>query len=205
MSTALITGASTGIGRATALRLDRAGWTVWAGIRDHDDGTLLSDEASGRLRPLELDVTDEGSIEAARAGIERAGGIDAVVNNAGVGIAGPLELLTPDELRRQLDVNVVGQVAVTRAVLGLLRAAEDPRIVFVGSITRLATGSPSSASVPEPSATATASSASPSASRAPIAAAASPTRLRRRSRRRSRQILRRRAIRSARARSWSAR
>jgi NAD(P)-dependent dehydrogenase (short-subunit alcohol dehydrogenase family) len=134
VSSVLVTGASSGIGRATAERLERAGWTVWAGVRDLADGSAVADGHSARLRPLELDVADEDSIATAFAEIERQGGIDAVVNNAGIGVAGPLELLTSEELREQLEVNVVGQLAVTRAALPLLRRADDPRIVFVGSI-----------------------------------------------------------------------
>jgi NAD(P)-dependent dehydrogenase (short-subunit alcohol dehydrogenase family) len=134
LSSVLVTGASSGIGRATAERLEAAGWTVWAGVRELADGAEVAQGHSTRLRPLELDVADEGSIGSAIAELERQGGIDAVVNNAGIGVAGPLELLTSEELRRQLEVNVVGQVAVTRAVLPLLRRSEDPRIVFVGSI-----------------------------------------------------------------------
>ena len=136
MSSALITGASSGIGRATAERLAAAGWTVWAGVRELADGAAVASGHSTcpRPRPLELDVADEASIAGAFAQIEREGGLDAVVNNAGIGVAGPLELLTSEELRRQLEVNVIGQVAVTRAALPLLRRSDDPRIVFVGSV-----------------------------------------------------------------------
>jgi NAD(P)-dependent dehydrogenase (short-subunit alcohol dehydrogenase family) len=133
MSTVLVTGASTGIGRATVERLDRAGWTVWAGVRDESDGDRLAVAGSDRLRAVRIDVTQADSIESARAQIEELGELDAVVNNAGIGIAGPLELLSEDELREQLETNVVGQLAVTKAMLPLLRAARDGRIVFVSS------------------------------------------------------------------------
>lgn len=133
MSSVLVTGTSTGIGRATAARLDRAGWDVWAAIRDPSDGERLSRAASDRLRPVLLDVTDAASIELVREQLERAGGLDALVNNAGIGIAGPLELLTPEELRDQLEVNVIGQLAVTQSMLPLLRAARG-RVVFVSSV-----------------------------------------------------------------------
>jgi NAD(P)-dependent dehydrogenase (short-subunit alcohol dehydrogenase family) len=132
---ALITGASTGIGRATALRLAGSGWTVLAGVRDVAAGERLAQEApAGGLLPLSLDVTDVSQIAAAGArAAEQAGGLDALVNNAGIGIGGPLELISPEDLRRQFEVNVFGQVAVTQAMLPALRRAGG-RIVFVSSI-----------------------------------------------------------------------
>jgi NAD(P)-dependent dehydrogenase (short-subunit alcohol dehydrogenase family) len=140
---ALITGASTGIGRATALRLTRAGWTVLAGVRDPAAGEQLIDEAgAGRMLPLTLDVTDAEQIEQAAARVDEEagesrnsshGGLDALVNNAGIGVGGPLELIPLGDLRRQLEVNVVGQIAVTQAMLPALRRARG-RIVFVSSI-----------------------------------------------------------------------
>jgi NAD(P)-dependent dehydrogenase (short-subunit alcohol dehydrogenase family) len=142
MPTALITGASTGIGRATALRLAAGGWTVFAGVRDPAAGErLLAEAVAGSVIPLTLDVTDAGQIERARARVReetaRAGGaegrLDALVNNAGIGVGGPLELLSPEDLRMQFEVNVFGQVAVTRALLPALRAAGG-RIVLLSSI-----------------------------------------------------------------------
>ena len=140
MPTALITGASTGIGRATALRLARSGWDVLAGVRKSPDGEALAAEGpTGRIVPLQLDVTDPGQIQAAaeqiaaRDGAGPTGALDALVNNAGVGIGGPLEVVSDAELRHQFDVNVFGQVAVTRAVLPALRRARG-RIVFLSSI-----------------------------------------------------------------------
>jgi NAD(P)-dependent dehydrogenase (short-subunit alcohol dehydrogenase family) len=141
---ALITGASTGIGRATALRLAGAGWTVLAGVRDPSAGERLLEEAGagGRLLPLALEVTDAAQIAAAAARVEQEaaqtggpgpGGLDALVNNAGIGIGGPLELISADDLRRQFEVNVFAQVAVTQALLPALRRAGG-RIVFVSSI-----------------------------------------------------------------------
>jgi NAD(P)-dependent dehydrogenase (short-subunit alcohol dehydrogenase family) len=139
--TALITGASTGIGRATALRLVAAGWTVFAGVRSrHDADRLASEAPGGRLRPLILDVTDLEQIRQAAGRVSELGGdesspgrLDALVNNAGVGFGGPLELIHPDDLRKQFDVNVLGQIAVTQALLPALRAAHG-RIVFISSI-----------------------------------------------------------------------
>jgi len=133
--TALITGASTGIGRATALRLAAAGWTVLAGVRDPQAGEQLVDAAAGgRVLALTLDVTDPEQIAQAAERIAKEGGrLDALVNNAGIAIGGPLELIAEEDLRRQFDVNLFGQVAVTRALLGALRQARG-RIVFISSI-----------------------------------------------------------------------
>jgi NAD(P)-dependent dehydrogenase (short-subunit alcohol dehydrogenase family) len=137
MPLALITGASTGIGRATALRLAAGGWTVLAGVRAAADGGRLEAEApQGRVVAVTLDVTDPAQIaEAARRVSEQtaAGGLDALVNNAGIGIGGPLELVSAEDLRRQFDVNVFAQVAVTQAMLPALRRGGG-RIVFVSSI-----------------------------------------------------------------------
>jgi NAD(P)-dependent dehydrogenase (short-subunit alcohol dehydrogenase family) len=139
---ALITGTSTGIGRATALRLVGAGWTVLAGVRDESSGERLAQEASApeRLIPLRLEVTDPAQIAEAAARVESlaavtgsSGGLDALVNNAGIGVGGPLELLAPEDLRRQFDVNVHGQVAITQALLPALRRARG-RIVFLSSV-----------------------------------------------------------------------
>jgi NAD(P)-dependent dehydrogenase (short-subunit alcohol dehydrogenase family) len=134
--TALVTGASTGIGRATALRLARAGWTVLAGVRDDAVGAELEQEhtGAGSVQALALDVTDAGQIAAAAERVRELGGrLDGLVNNAGIGVGGPVELLDMDELRGQFEVNVLGQVAVTQALLPALRAARG-RIVFLSSI-----------------------------------------------------------------------
>jgi NAD(P)-dependent dehydrogenase (short-subunit alcohol dehydrogenase family) len=137
---ALITGASTGIGRATALRLAGSGWTILAGVRDPAAGERLASEAPGaRIVPLALEVTDPGQIAAAAEAVaaqvsgSKPGGLDALVNNAGIGLGGPLEVISDADLRRQFDVNVFGQMAVTRALLPALRLAGG-RIVFISSI-----------------------------------------------------------------------
>jgi NAD(P)-dependent dehydrogenase (short-subunit alcohol dehydrogenase family) len=132
---ALITGCSTGIGRATALRLDGSGWRVYAAVRKPADADGLAAAGSERLQPIILDVTGPDSIAeaAARIDAECRAGLDALVNNAGVAYTGPLELLPLDELRSQLEVNVVGQVAVTQAMVGALRRASG-RIVNITSI-----------------------------------------------------------------------
>jgi NAD(P)-dependent dehydrogenase (short-subunit alcohol dehydrogenase family) len=131
--TALITGASTGIGRATALRLAGSGWTVLAGVRKTADGEALLAAGGERIVPITLDVTDATQIAAAVDVVTRHGRLDALVNNAGIGFGGPLELIPIDDLRDQLEVNVLGPVAVTQALLPALRRAHG-RIVFVSSV-----------------------------------------------------------------------
>jgi NAD(P)-dependent dehydrogenase (short-subunit alcohol dehydrogenase family) len=132
----VVTGASSGIGEACALRLDALGWRVFAGIRNSADAARLSGAASGRLVPVHLDVTDEGSIRSAAETVARTLGatpLKGLVNNAGIAVAGPLEFVPLPALRRQLEVNVTGQVAVTQAFLPLLRPQRG-RIVNIGSV-----------------------------------------------------------------------
>lgn len=138
----VVSGASTGIGAACALHLDGLGFRVFAGVRKPGDGEALSRRASPRLVPLALDVTDPASIASATDAVARTvgpAGLYGLVNNAGIVVAGPLELLPPAELRRLFEVNVIGQVAVTQAFLPLLRRARG-RIVNMSSISgRMAT------------------------------------------------------------------
>lgn len=135
MPSVLVSGASRGIGRATALRLARAGWTVYATVRKAEDGEALVAEAAGHeVRPLRLDVTDDAQIAALGAALPER--LDAIVNNAGIVVSGPLETLSAAKLREQFEVNVVGAVALTNAVLPRLRAARG-RIVFVSSLSGL--------------------------------------------------------------------
>jgi NAD(P)-dependent dehydrogenase (short-subunit alcohol dehydrogenase family) len=132
----VITGASTGIGREAALYLDTRGVRVFAGVRRSQDADALRAAASQRLTPVTLDVTDAAGIDAAAKSVEQAlegAGLGGIVNNAGIGVAAPLEFIDLDELRRQLEINVVGPVAVTRAFLPLLRPAKG-RVVHVGSM-----------------------------------------------------------------------
>src|SRR6185503_17646090 len=120
----VITGASTGIGAACALQLDRLGFRVFAGVRKPADGEALQRQASDRLTPILIDVTDAASIATAAdtvAAFVGEAGLAGLVNNAGIGVAGPLEFLPIAELRRQLEINVIGQVAVTQTFLPLLR------------------------------------------------------------------------------------
>jgi NAD(P)-dependent dehydrogenase (short-subunit alcohol dehydrogenase family) len=132
----VVTGSSSGIGRATALRLAAAGQHVYAGVRNPADGEQLARSAEGgELTPLVLDVTDPSHIAAATAVVSghAAGGLDGLVNNAGIGLACPAELLPMETFRRQLEVNVTGQLAVTQAFLPLLRRARG-RIVIISTI-----------------------------------------------------------------------
>ena len=136
MKSVLVTGASTGIGRATSLYLDVKGWRVFGGVRKEADADSLRAEGSERLVPLMLDVTDASQIAAAARTIEeRVGeaGLDGLVNNAGIAVPGPLETLPIEDFRRQVEVNLTAQVAVTQAMLPALRKARG-RIVFITSI-----------------------------------------------------------------------
>ena len=132
----LITGASTGIGAACAMGCAGQGMTVFAGVRNPDAGAALRARGGAAIIPLELDVTEGESIERAAGMVEHHvgdAGLFGLVNNAGIAIGSPLELIPLAQLRRQLEVNVVGQIAVTQAVLPLLRRARG-RIVNMGSI-----------------------------------------------------------------------
>lgn len=132
----VITGASTGIGAACARYLDARGFRVFAGVRNQADGDALQAQSSSRLTPVRIDVTDRDSISAAADTIQAVvgeAGLAGLVNNAGIAVGGPLEVLPLDELRRQLEVNVIGQVAVTQAFLPMLRKGRG-RIVNMGSI-----------------------------------------------------------------------
>ncbi|HVO37882.1 MAG TPA: SDR family oxidoreductase [Spirochaetia bacterium] len=141
-----ITGASSGIGHACAARLTQRGFHVFAGVRKQADADRLKSETRGGLTPVMVDVTDSASISRA-VELVRASPFGAslrgLVNNAGVSVAGPLEMLPLDAFRKQIEVNVVGQLAVTQAFIPLLRAAGRPasrgqagsgRIVIMGSI-----------------------------------------------------------------------
>lgn len=132
----VVTGASTGIGRAAALRLDRDGYQVFAGVRREADGERLAADGSGRLAPIMIDVTDAGMIAAAAARVgDEVGdpGLRGLVNNAGVALPAPMEIMPLDALREQLEVNVVGQVAATQAFLPLIRRARG-RVVNISSV-----------------------------------------------------------------------
>ena len=132
MSGVVITGASTGIGKACALYLDARGFRVFAGVRRDEDGESLRRDASERLTPVKLDVTDADSIATAAEQVGD-GELAGLVNNAGIGVGGPLELLDVDDLRRQLEVNSVAPVVVTQAFLPRLRESRG-RVVNMSSV-----------------------------------------------------------------------
>ena len=135
-NTVLITGASTGIGAACAIRLAAAGKHVYAGVREDAAGAALRAQNAALITPLHIDVTDADSIAAAVATLDAQlgdAGLNGLVNNAGIAIGGPLEVLPMNEIRRQFDVNVFGALAVTQAFLPQLRRARG-RIVNMGSI-----------------------------------------------------------------------
>jgi NAD(P)-dependent dehydrogenase (short-subunit alcohol dehydrogenase family) len=132
----VVTGASTGIGRATALLLDAEGYRVFAGVRKDADARELGKDGSDRLTPVTIDVTDASQIESARQEVADAvgeGGLVGLVNNAGVGGGGPIEFMPLDELRDTLEVNLIGQVAVSQAFIPLIRRGKGT-IVFIASI-----------------------------------------------------------------------
>jgi NAD(P)-dependent dehydrogenase (short-subunit alcohol dehydrogenase family) len=141
MDNVLITGCSSGIGRATAVRLQREGHRVFAGVREEHEVADLTEELRSSPQSdahvLVLDVTETTSIKQAVDEVTRAvgdHGLDALVNNAGEGFPGPLETLPLDQIRAQLEVNLLGQIAVTQAALPLLRCRGAGRVLFVGSI-----------------------------------------------------------------------
>lgn len=128
----LITGASGGIGRATAARLAQAGHHVYAGARR---AAALDGLRALGCHPLLLDVTSEDALQTAVQAVEQArGGVEVLINNAGYGLGGPVELLDPAEVRREFETNVFGLVRLTQLVLPTMRAAGWGRIVNVGSV-----------------------------------------------------------------------
>jgi len=134
--TAVVTGASSGIGRASVRKMIEAGWRVFATVRKSEDGASLRSAFGGGVTPLFLDVTDRASITAAaeQVGSQLQGqGLDGLVNVAGIGMARPIEYVALSDLQEAFDVNVFGQIAVTQALLPLLRKARR-RIVNISSV-----------------------------------------------------------------------
>jgi NAD(P)-dependent dehydrogenase (short-subunit alcohol dehydrogenase family) len=132
----IITGASSGIGLECALWLAGRGFHVFAGVRRKPDGDRLKTLAPDTITPLLLDVTDPASIKAAVTAVSRCPdeiSPFALINNAGIAIAGPLEMLPIDSFKTQIEVNLIGQLAVTQAFLPLLRAHHG-RVFLMGSI-----------------------------------------------------------------------
>ena len=130
---AVVTGASTGIGEATARHLAGLGFNIFAGVRNDADAERVT---GARIEPLMIDVTDQASVDAAAAQVTEAAGntgVAALVNNAGIAVAGPLEFIPIEEFERQLDVNVTGVLRATQAFMPLIRQARG-RIVNISSI-----------------------------------------------------------------------
>jgi NAD(P)-dependent dehydrogenase (short-subunit alcohol dehydrogenase family) len=131
MPSVLVTGAGRGIGRSIAEHLANQGWDVIAGVRTQLDADAITATNPQRISAVLLDVTDDAQLDQLEATLPAR--LDAVVNNAGVVVAGPMEAVSTADWRKQLDVNVIGQLAVTRAVLPRLRRSRG-RVVFISSI-----------------------------------------------------------------------
>lgn len=131
--TIVITGASSGIGKSTAEHFQAKGWNVVATMRNVEDGAELA--ALDNVLVTKLDVTDEVSITSAiDETVEKFGTVDVLVNNAGYGAMGPLEAVSMEHIRKQFDVNVIGLLATTKAVLPIMRKQQSGVIVNISSI-----------------------------------------------------------------------
>ena len=131
MPSVLVTGAARGIGKSIVEHLAERGWDVIAGVRSEQDATAVTKLNPQGVSSVILDVTDAGHIDALQDSLPER--LDAIVNNAGIVVSGPMETVSTDEWRKQLDINVIGQLAVTRAVLPRLRKSRG-RIVFISSV-----------------------------------------------------------------------
>ena len=131
MPTALVTGASRGIGKGIVEHLAARGWDVIAGVRSQQDADAVTKLAPQRISSVILDVTSADDIAALEGSLPDR--LDAIVNNAGIAVGGAMETLSSDEWRKQLEINVIGALAVTRAVLPRLRKSRG-RIVFISSV-----------------------------------------------------------------------
>jgi len=140
--TAVVTGVSTGIGRAIAKALIDAGWRVFGSVRKESDASAASAALGANFTPLLFDVTDDAAIKREAAKVEAALGgraLDALINNAGVAVAGPVGYLDLDDLKRQMDINVYGPIRVTQAFLSMLgadhsRQGTPGRIINMSSV-----------------------------------------------------------------------
>ncbi|MBM3660020.1 MAG: SDR family NAD(P)-dependent oxidoreductase [Actinobacteria bacterium] len=136
MPSALVTGTSTGIGAACVARLTASGWDVYAGVRRTDDGERLRSTYGDRVRPLPLEVTDPAAVRRALDSVTAevgSRGLQGLVNNAGIGIGGPIEHVSDADWRTVFDVNLFAVVHLTREAMPLLRAGRG-RIVHIGSM-----------------------------------------------------------------------
>lgn len=132
--TVLISGTSTGIGAACAARMTGAGWRVYGGVRNKVDGDTLTEQVSGDVIPVQLDVTSNDDIASVLARIaEDVGGLDGLINNAGITVGVPVELLNEEDWRHQFEVNFFGLVNLTKAAFPLVSNV-DGRFVHIGSI-----------------------------------------------------------------------
>ena len=137
MPSVLVTGAARGIGRAIVEHLASTGWDVIAGVRSEEDANAITKVDPQRISAVILDITNADDIAKLPDALPKR--LDAVVNNAGVAVGGPVETVTPEDWRRIFEVNVIGQFAVTRAVLPKLRESRG-RILFISSVNgRIAT------------------------------------------------------------------
>lgn len=130
----LISGASTGIGRAVAVHMARQGHTVWAGVRSTEALEELKRLKIPSLEPVTLDVTDEASVQECVSRVRKKSGLlHGLVNNAGIAVGGPVEAIPIEDWRRQFEVNVIGQVRLTQLCLPMLRDCKG-RVIMMSSI-----------------------------------------------------------------------
>ncbi|MBD2607330.1 SDR family oxidoreductase [Scytonema hofmannii FACHB-248] len=132
----VITGTSTGLGRAIALSLDKQGYRVFAGVRNEKDAQSLKEAASGNLTPIIMDITKPEEIKSAVEVVSLASGDEglyALINNAYIGVDGPLECIPIDDIRLNFEVNVIGQIAVTQAFLPMIRKTKG-RIINISAV-----------------------------------------------------------------------
>jgi NAD(P)-dependent dehydrogenase (short-subunit alcohol dehydrogenase family) len=131
MPSVLVTGAARGIGKSIVEHLSSRGWDVIAGVRSEQDTEAVTKANPQRISAVILDITNADHIAALNESLPER--LDAIVNNAGIAVGGAMETLSPDEWRKQLEINVIGQLAVTQAALPRLRKSHG-RIVFISSV-----------------------------------------------------------------------